>query len=125
MERREPACQDNFCFRCGLRNRTLRQIQCLDQFHGLLSAAFLHDKYSTLQSHTESRVVNESVQPCQCGEHCCLPPMQRRSSVDQPGRVAAVIKIAAAILHILNRPLRYLKRERFVPRITIIKENEG
>lgn len=54
MERRETACEENVRFPPGLRNRTPRQLQCLDQFHGSLSATFLlndslcqHDKPST------------------------------------------------------------------------------
>src|SRR5208283_3753834 len=72
----------------------------------------------------ESVVLHQTIQPRQGAEHCCLSPVQSRRFVDQPGRIATIIKIAAAVLHILNCPLRDLERERFVPWITIAKEDE-
>ena len=54
MERRETASQDNLRFPRGLRNRTPHQIQCLDQFHGLLSATFLFN--NSLRQHDRPSV---------------------------------------------------------------------
>ena len=77
-----------------------------------------------ITQHFESVVSHQTIQPRQGAEHCCLSPMQGRRFVDQPGRIATIIKIAAAVLHILDCPQRDLERERFVPRITIVEEGE-
>ena len=58
------------------------------------------------------------------GEHGGLSPMKSGSFVDQPGRVAPIIKISSTVLHVFNGPLRDLNCERKARRIAILKENQ-
>lgn len=45
-------------------------------------------------------------------KHRRLPPMQRRSLVDQPGRIPTVVKITGVILHMLDGPVGDLHGQR-------------
>src|SRR5712692_8935028 len=73
----------------------------------------------------ESFYLEQLVESGESAHHRCLPPVERRGLVDQPLRIAAVVKITGAILHICDRPLRDLDRQGQALGIPIVKEHEG
>src|SRR3569833_4201890 len=63
------------------------------------------------------------IEPGQCAKHRCLSPVQCRSLVHYVVRVAPVVEVARAVLHVLDRPLRNLRSQPQAVRIDALDKH--